>query len=64
MEKCLYANGRRTLEAAIEQGLLNIRGNKEGAFPVTSYQWKKVILRLLTFPLLEFMKGFLYYMQS
>jgi len=58
VEKCLYANGRRTLEAAIEQGLLHIRRNKEGAFPVTSYQWKKVILRWLAFPLLEFMKGF------
>jgi len=58
VEKCLYANGRRTLEAAIEQGVHHIRGYKERTFPVPCYQWKKVILRCLAFPQLEFMKGF------
>ena len=47
VEKRLYANGWRTLETAIEQGLLHVRGNKEGAFPVACYQWK-VTYRWLT----------------
>lgn len=39
VEKCLFANGWRTLETAIKQGLLDIRGDKEGAFPVTCGWW-------------------------
>ena len=35
VERCIYANGWWTLEATIEQGFLDIRGNKEGTFPVT-----------------------------
>lgn len=34
MERCLFANGWRTLEAAIEFRLLNICGNQERAFSI------------------------------
>lgn len=43
VEKCVLANGWRTLETANKQGLLHICGNKEGAFPVTCGGWKVIL---------------------